>query len=109
MCFLSLCYHYSVFASFFSRKLSQQLTVQKQDCETRFHITRALIVHLLRAWLVTIVPVKLRGCRRRRIRVRRRNGRCRDVPTPKRWHPNGGAEMSCSDYTVGHQRSKSFV
>jgi len=35
------------------------------------------------AWMVTIVPVKLCGCRRIRVRRRngrRRNGRCRDVP-----------------------------
>jgi len=55
------------------------------------------------AWVVTIVPMKLRGCRRRRIRVRRRNGaetagaemcQRREVPAPKRWRRDGGAETA---------------
>ena len=54
------------FASFFSRKLSQQLTVQKQDYERRFYIIRTLIglppSLCYAAWVVTIVPVKLREC-----------------------------------------------
>ena len=47
------------------------------------------------AWVVTIVPVKLRGCRRRRIRVRRRNGE----------RPDGGAQTAApkcpAPYTIG--------
>ena len=39
------------------------------------------------AWVVTIVPVKQRGCRRRRIRVRRRNGGAETV-APKRRRRN---------------------
>ena len=74
---------------------TKQLTTvnsTKQDYERRFHVTRALIGLPpslgYAAWVVTIVPVKLHGCRCRRIRVqrrngRRRNGRCRDVPVPR--------------------------
>jgi len=62
--------------------------------------------------MLRCVDGKLRGCRCRRVRVRRRNGRCRDVPVPRspsaetvsaetmaprRWRRNGGAEMSCSE------------
>jgi len=71
----------------------QQLKVQKQDYDKRFHVTRALIglppSLCYAAWVVTIVPVKLRGCRRRRIRVRRRNGPRRD----------GGAETAAPKWS----------
>ena len=74
---------------------SRQLTVQKQDYERRFHITRALMglpsSLCYAAWLVTIVPVKLRGCRHHSIRVRRRNG-----GAEMSQRRNGGAEMSSS-------------
>jgi len=101
------------------KQLTTVNSTKKQDYERRFHITRALTglppLLFYAAWVVTVVPVKLRGCRRHRVRVRRRNdrrrnGRCRDVPAPRspsaetvstetvvprRWRRNGGAEMSC--------------
>jgi len=45
--------------SFFTRKLSQQLTVQKEDYDRRLHITRPLIGL---AYLLRYARPTLRGC-----------------------------------------------
>ena len=43
-----------------------------------------------------------RRIQRQRRNVWRLNGWCGNVPPPRQWRQNGGAEMSCSTLSVQH-------